>query len=304
MAAAAVQIPTGDIHSFPGSNASSSAPQTQSQYQPQQEQPHDVHTVLNYIKEVEDGSHLTPNYVGQANTFDRPSNTVSTTIHDVSGHEAEHTLDSHGFQFHPHISAEKEFLDDEKIKRVYYPEVDQLLKDVTGATRTFIFDHTIRRPSPDQTQLRAPVHRVHIDQSYPAAISRVSHHLPNEADTLLKGRYQIINVWRPLKTVRRDPLAVAAAHTVDDADLIPIKLIYPDREGETYAVRANPATKWYYRCAQTPEWVTLIKCFDSKTDGRARRVPHSAFEVPGTEGEEARESIEVRALVFTPEDRE
>jgi len=49
----------------------------------------------------------------------------------------------------------------------------------------------------------------------------------------------------------------------------------------------------------------LIKCFDSKTDGRARRVPHSAF-VDGErdgEGWEKRESIEVRALVFTPEDR-
>ncbi|RAK80176.1 putative methionine permease [Aspergillus fijiensis CBS 313.89] len=240
-----------------------------------------------------------------ADSFERPSESVPTTIHDVSGHEAEYTLDGNGFQFHPHVSAEKDFLDDEQIKRVYYPEVDRLLKEVTGATRTYIFDHTIRRPAANaQAQLRTPVHRVHIDQSFPAAVSRVSHHLPDDAEELLKGRHQIINVWRPLKTVRRDPLAVAEAHTVDDADLVPIKLIYPDREGETYAVRANPATKWYYRHAQTPEWVTLIKCYDSKTDGRARRVPHSAFVIPGTENEEARESIEVRVLVFTPEDRE
>ncbi|RAH46238.1 uncharacterized protein BO95DRAFT_412688 [Aspergillus brunneoviolaceus CBS 621.78] len=302
MAAAAVHLPTGDIPSFPASNTL--PPQTKSTPQPRTS-PHDVHTVLNYIKEVEDGSHLRPNYAGKADSFERPSESVPTTIHDVSGHEAEYTLDGYGFQFHPHVSAEKDFLDDEQIKRVYYPEVDRLLKEVTGATRTYIFDHTIRRPAANaQAQLRTPVHRVHIDQSFPAAVSRVSHHLPDDAEELLKGRHQIINVWRPLKTVRRDPLAVAEAHTVDDADLVPIKLIYPDREGETYAVRANPATKWYYRHAQTPEWVTLIKCYDSKTDGRARRVPHSAFVIPGTENEEARESIEVRVLVFTPEDRE
>lgn len=148
--------------------------------------------------------------------------------------------------------------------------------------------------------------RVHIDQSYQASTNRVKYHLPDEADTLLKGRYQIINVWRPIKTIYKDPLAVADAHSVPDSDLVPIKLIYPHREGETYSVRPNPNHRWYYRYAQTPEMVTLIKCFDSKTDGRARRVPHTAFVNPETEGDEfpPRESIEIRALVFHPEDRD
>jgi hypothetical protein len=48
--------------------------------------------------------------------------------------------------------------------------------------------------------------------------------------------------------------------------------------------------------------VILIKCFDSKLDGRARRVPHTAFSVPGTEDKEGRESIEVRCLVFHEDD--
>lgn len=143
---------------------------------------------------------------------------------------------------------------------------------------------------------------MHIDQSYPASKNRVTHHLPQEAEKLLKGRYQIINVWRPIKPILKDPLAVADAHTVPESDLVPIKLIYPDREGETLGVRANKDTKWYYRYGQSPELVTLIKCFDSKLDGRARRVPHSAFDLPGAENEEARESIEVRTLVFHEDD--
>jgi hypothetical protein len=179
----------------------------------------------------------------------------------------------------------------------------------TGASRVLIFDHTIRRaprdpPRDGADQLRGPVQRVHIDQSYEASKNRVSHHLPDEAPELLKGRYQIINVWRPIRTILKDPLAVADAHTVPDSDLVPVGLIYPDREGETYAVKPDPGIKWYYRYGQTPDLVTLIKCFDSKTDGRARRVPHSAFVNPETENEDGRESIEVRALVFHPDDRD
>ena len=173
----------------------------------------------------------------------------------------------------------------------------------TGASRVFIFDHTIRRAPKDTRNdpariLRGPVNRVHIDQSYAASRSRVPHHLPEDADKLLQSRVQIINVWRPIKTILKDPLAVADAHSVPDSDLVPVALIYPDRRGETYTVRPNKDHKWYFLYGQTPEEVTLIKCFDSKLDGRARRVPHTAFVNPNTVDEASRESIEVRALVF------
>lgn len=179
----------------------------------------------------------------------------------------------------------------------------------TGASKIFIFDHTIRRQSPSSQSrnpgLRGPVQRVHIDQSYSAALSRVPYHLPEEAEELLKGRVQIINVWRPIKTILKDPLTVAQADTVSDEDLVPISLIYPTRHGETYSVRYNPANKWFYKSALSPDEVLLIKCFDSKKDGRARRVPHSAFVDPEA-GDDVptRESIEVRTLVFHPEDRD
>lgn len=132
------------------------------------------------------------------------------------------------------------------------------------------------------------------------------HHLPaEEASELLKGRVQIINVWRPIKTVECDPLAVADAHSVVEEDLVPIGLIYPTRKGETLNVRHSPAHRWYYKKGLTPEEVLLIKCFDSKVDGRARRVPHTAFVDPTSKPDApSRESIEVRCLVFHPEDRD
>ena len=169
----------------------------------------------------------------------------------------------------------------------------------TGDSRT--------KPSAPANALRGPVNRVHVDQSYSAARNRVPHHLGAElGSVLLTSRHQIINVWRPIKTIYKSPLAVAEAHSVPEADLIPVGLIYPDRKGETLTVRPNTAHKWHYAYGQTPDEVLLIKCYDSKTDGRARRVPHTAFINPATEGEEfaPRESIEIRALVFHEDDKE
>ncbi|KAJ5143226.1 uncharacterized protein N7515_002013 [Penicillium bovifimosum] len=274
---------------------------------PVSEKPHHVQTTLNFLKENEDGSPPNPTIIGKPETYNQPVTTIPATVHDISGHELDYTLDGNGFQLYYHVSQEKDFLDDEKIKKEYYAETEQLLKDATGASRIFIFDHTVRRTPLDGTMIaaiRGPVQRVHIDQSYEASRKRVTYHLPDEAPELLKGRYQIINVWRPIKTILKDPLAVADAHSVPESDLVPIKLIYPDREGETYGVKPDPNIKWYYRYGQTPDLVMLIKCFDSKVDGRARRVPHTAFVNPETEHEAGRESIEVRALVFHPEDRD
>ncbi|KID87120.1 methyltransferase [Metarhizium guizhouense ARSEF 977] len=298
MAAAAVQTPL-----VPSTNTT---PQVVQRTRERSVPKHDVTTTLKYHKDNEDGSPPHPSYAGRAETFERPFEPHQVTVRDIAGEEANYTLDRNGFQVHSHVATEKAFADDDQIKSSYYPETEQLLKDVTGASRVFIFDHTIRRQPPGATAdraLRGPVQRVHIDQSYSAALSRVPHHLPGEAERLLRGRVQIINVWRPISTIERDPLAVAEAASVSDADLVVTELIYPDRRGETYAVRHSPGHRWFYRSGLEPGQVLLIKCFDSKTDGRARRVPHTAFEdAAAREDAPARESIEVRALVFHEHD--
>jgi len=317
MASAATQSYLPEQFSAQGNNFAHLQNAVSSKTQASQAKPRDIVATFNYFKENEDGSPPAPTYVNKPETYVRPTAPQQVVVHDIRGSEDQYTLDTKGFQVVRHVSEEKEFLDDDQIKRVYYPETEELLKKATGASKIFIFDHTIRRASQDKRTpsatpadptkpitLRGPVQRVHIDQSYTAAKSRVPHHLPLEADVLLKGRYQIINVWRPIRTVLKDPLGVAEANSVPDSDLVPIKLIYPDREGETYSVKANAEHKWHYLFGQTPGEVLLIKCFDSKVDGRARRVPHSAFVDEEFVGEKARESIEVRALVFHPEDTE
>lgn len=81
--------------------------------------------------------------------------------------------------------------------------------------------------------------------------------------------------------------------------MVGVGLIYPNRRGETFTVRPNEAHRWYFKYAQRPDEVTLIKCFDTVDEpGVARRVPHTAFVDKSEEDKESRESIEVRALVF------
>jgi len=91
--------------------------------------PQNVRTTLNYYKDPGNGSAPEPSYVGRPETYERPVETANVTITDVSGNEDKYSLDGNGFQIYPHVSEEKDFLDDEKIKREYYPETEQLLKD-------------------------------------------------------------------------------------------------------------------------------------------------------------------------------
>lgn len=77
--------------------------------------------------------------------------------------------------------------------------------------------------------------RVHVDQTFQASIARVHHHLGADADRLLKSRFRLINVWRPIgNPVADKPLAVSDWRTLDtEHDLVTVRYIYPDREGGT-----------------------------------------------------------------------
>jgi hypothetical protein len=116
----------------------------------------------------------------------------------------------------------------------------------------------------------------------------------------LRGRVQIVNVWRPLRGPVQDaPLAVCHAPSVAPADLVPSDLVYPHRTGETYSVTYNPAHRWFYLRGMGTDEALLLKCYDSKTDGRARFTPHTAFDDPTAPADAPpRESIELRTLVF------
>ena len=218
---------------------------------------------------------------------------------------ADLSLDREGFALVRHPTVVKDFYDDQEVRKVYYPAVEAFLRATLNADRVFIFDHTVRKRVAGAVDLRdgtprQPATRVHVDQTEVSGHNRVYEHLPDEANELVKGRVQVINLWRPIRGPLLDaPLAMADGRTVDPRELVASDLIYPNRKGEIYTVKYYPAHRWYYVPRMTADEALLLKCYDSATDGRTRFCPHTAFVDPTTPADAApRESIEVRTLVF------
>ncbi|KAI0525880.1 hypothetical protein F5B22DRAFT_257942 [Xylaria bambusicola] len=270
----------------------------------------DVSSFINYYRDPGDGSPPMPVRISDKTVKnERPTISKPAIIKDITGQEDTYTLDKYGFQFcrRPTFLHGSDFHDSGLVQAKYYPEAKQLLKDVTGAHRIHIFDHKVRIGPSNWHKLgegnrttRGPLFRAHVDQSYAGAELVLRRHFPDEADDLVKRRYQIINIWRPIKTVYKDPLTVADARSVPESDLLAASILYPrgDRD-ETWTMLPNGAHQWYFKNRQQPDEVLLVKCFDSATlPGLARRAPHSAFEDPDMADCGHRESIETRALVF------
>lgn len=231
--------------------------------------------------------------------------THTMPIHDVRPIASEVSLDREGFAVLRHESAVHDFWDDDELRQVYYPEAEAAIVEATGASRVFIFDHTRRlrvRGADDRAPgtPRQPATRVHVDHTAKSGPQRVRDLLGDEAGALLRGRVQVINLWRPIRGPLRDaPLAVCDARSVAPGDLVPSDLVYANRIGETYAVTYNPNHRWFYVPEMEVDEALLIKCFDSLTDGRARFAPHTAFADPTAPADVLpRESIEIRSLVF------
>lgn len=276
---------------------------------------------------------------GPGTSFTQGSHTRH--VHNLRGQESDFNTDNSGFAVYNHPSKEKLFTSDTAVQENYYQEVESLLRSkLPGIKKIVIFDHTIRRRVKDAP--RQPVQQVHVDQTPHAAEVRVRRHLPEEeAEELLKGRYQIINVWRPIQNPASDhPLAVIDWRSTSPSDFIPVDLMYPklhtspsafygeigkevmpdpeshlstegyEVKGETLAVAPNEKHRFYYLKDMTPDEVMFLKCFDSRGEGMekgrkgvALRTPHTAFVDPETPGDApGRQSIEVRCLVFYGDD--
>jgi len=216
---------------------------------------------------------------------------------------AEFSLDVHGFVFREHRTTMRDFFDADELKRVYYPEVERLIKEVSGAARVVVFDHTLRSGDEGEREarlIREPVLSVHNDFTDWSGPQRVRDILPDEADGLLERRFAIIQVWRAINLpIQSNPLAIADARSLGAADLIAAERRYPNRVGETYRVSYNPAHRWFYFPEMRRNEALVFKVYDSARDGRARFTAHTSFNDPGSPANaRPRQSIEVRTLAF------
>ena len=150
-------------------------------------------------------------------TFDPPPDTPRSNavheahivpIYDLRSVAPEFSLDREGFALLRQTSAVRDFYSEEEIRTVYYPEAERVMAEATGASRVFIFDHTVRRrvrgvEDRAADTPRQPATRVHVDHTERSGPQRVRDFFDDEAETLLKGRVQVINL------LASDPRSVA-----------------------------------------------------------------------------------------------
>ncbi|KAF8242035.1 hypothetical protein K440DRAFT_607917 [Wilcoxina mikolae CBS 423.85] len=251
-------------------------------------------------------------HVPGARTTNIKKCSAEVTMNNMRGIEKTFSLDVHGFQVEewPTNVALDVFSDNAAIEKTYYHECEEYLKTL-GVKKVFIFDHVVStrfKPVGVKEFQRnlPPALGAHVDQTPASARRRVLHHLPDEADKLLQGRVQILNLWRPLFSgVRDHPLALCDYRSTSELDLIAADLPSPHYEGEMFYVKPSVNHSWWFLDAMKHEEVLLLKCYDSKAEegegmgNIARFTPHTSFKWSGTpEGARPRESIEVRALCF------
>ena len=160
-------------------------------------------------------------------------------------------------------------------------------------------------------QATGPTRFAHCDNSEAGALTVLKQTMP-DFEKRLNNRWAIMNTWRGLRPVTREPLALLDARTVDDSEMVGVLAVFPKKGGagafdgaydagegfETAQIRNdNDTHKWYYASNLMPDEALVFKQYDSKKDGRARQVPHSAFESELDSGP-PRQSIEVRSLLF------
>jgi hypothetical protein len=224
-------------------------------------------------------------------------------------------LDEQGFEVHSRPSGFTDFYDDAAVRERYYPEVETAMRELTGAYAVIVFDHNVRsaaRAAQGELGVRLPVDQAHNDYTVHSGPKRKQEILEAAGRSDLADRHAaFVNLWRPIVgPVWDNPLAVCDARSVSLDDLVATDILHfgendlavPRHSGQIYSVRHNPGHRWFYVSQMEPDEVLLLKCYDSRADGRARFMPHTGFQNPACPSEFVpRESIEARTLVVFDE---
>ena len=270
----------------------------------QETAPEAIEATVNYIADTGEGLFT---YTGGPGSLDvRTGGTVDprqVAIHNARLATDTFALEREGFRFVRHDTKVGDFFNEDEIRRVYYPEMEALVKAESGAARVVVFDHTLRTADDDlreSRKIREVVRRAHNDYTEWSGPQRVRDLLPDEADELLKRRFAIVQVWRPIRhPVETFPLAICDARSISPEDFVVSERRYPNRIGQTYAIAYNPAHRWYWLPRMRRDEALVFKVYDSLKDGRARWSAHTAFEDPTSPPHaRPRESIEIRTLAF------
>lgn len=238
---------------------------------------------------------------------------VEVRIRDARPVAPSLSIDREGFELWDAPTRVQDFLSEQEVREVYYPEVEEILCTIAGASRAHVFDHLVRKREPGRPALtfgRRGQHRyagaagqVHNDYTLESGTRRLGMVLADPQAQAGGARYSIVNLWRSIShPVLDTPLALCDARTVAPADLVATDILYPNRTGEIFTVLRNPRHEWSYFPAMTRDEILVFKQFDSRDAGVARFTPHAAFDHPHVPADAPlRESIEIRCLLVYEE---
>ncbi len=218
------------------------------------------------------------------------------------------------------------FYDAAEVERVFYPEMEKLLLEFyPGATDALVYNHDVFDKdykgdrTEDQENKNPGVNAnyayiVHNDLNDNSGrvrcrelltknlrnFGREQHYTPEQADAKMSRRFLSINLAKPMETVGQYPFVLCAWPSFADQPYITNYRIYDDRVGETTRFTYRPNHEWYWFPQQKATEVSMLKCYDSVTDGSVSRWSfHTACTDPtAPDNAPCRKNVVVRAFVF------
>ena len=218
------------------------------------------------------------------------------------------------------------FYDAAEVERVFYPEIEQLLLDFfPGATDALVYNHDVFNKEytgavkEDQDNKDPGVNTfyaniVHNDLNDNSGrvrcrelltknlrnFGRQQHYTEAEADAKMARRFMSINLAKPMETVQQNPFVLCAWPSFADQPYITNYRIYDDRVGETTRFTYRPGHDWYWFPQQTSTEVSMLKCYDSVTDGSVSRWSFHSACIDPTAPKDApcRKNVVVRSYIF------
>lgn len=218
------------------------------------------------------------------------------------------------------------FYDAAEVERVFYPEMEKLLLEFyPDATDALVYNHDVfdKDYEGDRTEDQANknpgvnaayANLVHNDLNDNSGrvrcrelltknlrnFGREQHCTEAEADARMSRRFLSINLAKPMETVEQNPFVLCAWPSFADQPYINNYRIYDDRVGETTRFTYRREHEWYWFPQQQPHEVSMLKCYDSITDGSVSRWSFHTASIDHTAPENARcrKNVVVRAFVF------
>jgi len=218
------------------------------------------------------------------------------------------------------------FYDAAEVERVFYPEIEKLLLEFfPNATDALVYNHDVFDKdyqgdrTEDQENKNPGVNAnyaniVHNDLNDNSGrvrcrelltknlrnFGRRQNYSEEQADEKMSRRFMSINLAKPMETVGQFPFVLCAWPSFADQPYITNYRIYDDRVGETTRFTFKPDHEWYWFPNQKPSEVSMLKCYDSITDGSVSRWSFHTACVDPTAPEDApcRKNVVVRSYVF------